>query len=273
MSKDVLKFSVMLALAAVIWLPNMASADYVQVWSENGQYGPTNAQQTWDKAEAFLVSGGTWTDPGLTVALTGWTATLINPPYALATGPAFNSSLQGIFSFTTYATDRTATDPFVFDWILWHGTTIVGFDRLTWTPATGGGWTLTGSQISAADFYAQSSPRKPLPAPLPPSLCSWAADCWELVLLHRRKRSRPRTYPSETEGPRRVADEALIVAVIAPEPIIPEILPASSSPSSAFHPVLSGLTTNAGRSGGPPGCAPSPSLTASAGAFSGRSCP
>ena len=99
MSKDVLKFSVMLALAAVIWLPGMASADYVQVWSENGQY--TNAQQTWDKAEAFLVSGGTWTEPGLTIAVTDWTATLINPTYALATGPAFDSSSQGLLSFTT----------------------------------------------------------------------------------------------------------------------------------------------------------------------------
>ena len=167
MRKDFFKCSVMLALAVAIWLPNMASADYVQVWSENGQYGPTNAQQTWDKAEAFLVSGGTWTDPYLTIAVTGWTATLVNPTYILATGPAFNSSLQGIFSFTTYATDRTATDPFVFDWILSHGTTIVGFDRLTWTPATGGGWTLTESPIPAADFTAVSSkktaPRCPFP--------------------------------------------------------------------------------------------------------------
>ena len=39
MRKDFLKCSVMLALAAVIWLPDMASADYVQAWSENGQYG------------------------------------------------------------------------------------------------------------------------------------------------------------------------------------------------------------------------------------------
>jgi hypothetical protein len=193
MSKDVLKFSVMLALAALIWLPGMASADYVQVWSENGQY--TNAQQTWDKAEAFLVSGGTWTEPGLTIAVTDWTATLINPTYVLATGPAFNSSLQGLFSFTTYATDRTSTDPFVFDWILWYGDTIVGFDRLTWTPAPDGGWILTETPISAADFYAQSSQENRAHAPLPPTVLLLGSGLVGLVLLNRRKRSRPKNLP------------------------------------------------------------------------------
>ena len=187
MRKDFLKCSVMLALAVAIWLPDMASADYVQFWSENGQYGPTNAQQTWDKAEAFLVSGGTWTDPGLTIAVTGWTATFINPTYILATGPTFNSSLQGIFSFTTYATDRTGTDPFVFDWILSHGTTIVGFDRLTWTPATGGGWTLTESPIPAADFTAQSFQENRSPVPLPPTILLLSSGLVGLRLLRRRK--------------------------------------------------------------------------------------
>ena len=54
-------------------------------------------------------------------SVTGWTATLINPTYALATGPTFDSSLRGNFNFTTCATDRTGTAPFVFDWILSHG--------------------------------------------------------------------------------------------------------------------------------------------------------
>ena len=61
MKKILPKFMVMLALAAAICLPGMASADYVQSWSENGWYGTPDTQQTWDKAEAFLVSGGTWT--------------------------------------------------------------------------------------------------------------------------------------------------------------------------------------------------------------------
>ncbi len=195
MRKVLLKFSVILALAAVIWLPGLASADYVQVWSENGQYGPTNAQQTWDKAEAFLVSGGTWTEPGLTIAVTDWTATLINPTYALATGPAFDSSLQGLFSFTTYATDRTGTEPFVIDWILWNGTTIVGFDRLTWTPAADGSWTLTETPIAAADYTAQSSQENRAQAPLPPTTLLLGSGLVGLVLLHRKKRSRAKNLP------------------------------------------------------------------------------
>jgi hypothetical protein len=191
LSKGFLKFSVILALAAVISLPGMASADYVQIWSENGLYGSPAAKQTWDKAEAFLVSGGTWVAPGLTVAVTDWVATLVNPTYARATGPTFNSSVRGDFSFTTYATNRTSTDPFVFDWILWNGNTIVGFDRLTWTPASGGGWTLTESPIPVAQYIAQSSLENRAHAPLPPTLLLLGSGLVGLGLLRRRKLSQP----------------------------------------------------------------------------------
>ena len=75
-----------------------ASADYVQNWSENGLYGTPATHQTWDKAEAFLLSGGTWTGPGLTInSGTGWTATLINPTYALATGDRLQLKYAGEF--------------------------------------------------------------------------------------------------------------------------------------------------------------------------------
>jgi hypothetical protein len=191
MKKNLPKFMVMLALAAVVYLPGMAYADYVQSWYENGWYGTPATQKTWDKAEAFLVSGGTWTEPGLTIAVTGWAATLINPTYALATGPTFTSSSQGNFYFTTYATDRTGTNPFVFDWILSNGNTIVGFDRLTWTPADGGGWTLTESQIPAAQFTEQSSQENRSAVPLPPTMLLLGSGLVGLGLLRRRKRSEP----------------------------------------------------------------------------------
>ena len=187
MKKILPRFMIILALAAAICLPGMADADYIQGWSENGWYGTPASQQTWDKAEAFLVSGGTWTAPGLTIAAMDWAATLINPTYARATGPAFNSSLQGFFNFTTYATDRTCTDPFVFDWILSYGNTIVGFDRLTWTLAAGGDWTLTESQIPAAQFTDESSLENRSHAPLPPTMLLLGSGLIGLVLLRRKK--------------------------------------------------------------------------------------
>jgi hypothetical protein len=192
MKKNFLKFTVMLALAAVICLPGVASADYIQNWYENGLYGSPATQKTWDKAEAFLVSGGTWTDPGLTISSgSGWTTTLINPTYALATTKtAYISNPLEYFIFTTYATNRTATEPFVFDWILWNGTTIVGFDRLTWTPAAGGGWTFAESQVlGTSQITAQSSQENRSPVPLPPTLLLLSSGLVGLCLLSGRKLS------------------------------------------------------------------------------------
>lgn len=191
MKRNLPKFMVMLALVAVVSLPGMADADYVQAWTENGWYGTPATQQTWDKVEAFLVSGGTWTAPGLTLALTDWTATLINPTYAVATGPTFNSSSQGNFYFITYATDRTGSDPFVFDWILSQGDAIVGFDRLTWTPATGGGWTLTESPIPADQYTNLSFQENRSTVPLPPTMLLLGSGLLGLGLLGRRPRRQP----------------------------------------------------------------------------------
>jgi len=41
MKKSLKRFSVMLVLAAIISLPGMASADYIQSWYENGLYNGT----------------------------------------------------------------------------------------------------------------------------------------------------------------------------------------------------------------------------------------
>jgi hypothetical protein len=188
MKQNLPKFMAMLSLAAFVCLPGMADADYIQGWSENGRYGTPATQQIWDKAEAFLVSGGTWTAPGLTIIEPDWAATLINPTYARATGPAFDSSVQGGFAFTTYATDRTSTDPFVFDWILSYGDTIVGFDRLTWTPAAGGGWTFSESEIPAAQFAEQSARENRAAVPIPPTMLLMGSGLVGLILLRRKNR-------------------------------------------------------------------------------------
>jgi hypothetical protein len=192
MKRNFLKFTVLLALAAIISLPGMASADYVLSWYENGWYGDPATQKTWNKAEAFLLSPGAWTETGLTITSgTNWTETLINPTYAMATGDLFNSITQGFFYFTTSSTDLTSTAPIVFDWILSNGTTVVGFDRLTWTPVAGGGWTFSGSEIPAGQYTYQSSQENRSPVPLPPSMLLLASGLVGLCLLRGRKLSRP----------------------------------------------------------------------------------
>ena len=67
MNKSLVNLVVMVALAATICLPGMAQADYVANWVENGWYGDPPTLQTWNTAEAFLLSPGTWIGTGLTI--------------------------------------------------------------------------------------------------------------------------------------------------------------------------------------------------------------
>jgi hypothetical protein len=173
MHQRLVNLVVMAALAATICLPGMARADYVVNWVENGLYGNPPTAQTWDTAEAFLLSGGTWTGTGLSFSDTSWTATLVNPKYALATGPAYS----GNFSFTTSATNLTGI--FSFDWVLSYKGVIVGVYNLTSTPS--GGW--TGTEYVPAD----APPENRFPVPLPPSLLLVGSALVGLGLLRRRK--------------------------------------------------------------------------------------
>jgi hypothetical protein len=180
MKKNFLKFSVMLALAATISLPGMAQADYVQTWVENGLYGTPATYQTWDTAEAFLLTPGiTWAGTGLTInSGTGWTTKLINPQYALATTTTpYISSTQGNFYFATSSTNLAGT--FSFDWVLSNKGAIVGVERLVYTSI--GGWT-----------YTEYAPKNAPPenrshAPLPPTVLLLGSGLVGLVLLCRRK--------------------------------------------------------------------------------------
>jgi hypothetical protein len=183
MKKGFLKFTVMLVLAAIISLPGMASADYIQNWYENGVYNGT--QQTWNTAEAFILTPGiTWAGTGLSITSpTGWTTTIVNPQYALATSAtAFVSSTSNWFYFTT-----DTTGPFQFDWVLSNTTTgsIVGVYDLTYTP--GVGW--TGVETLPTNYDAQSSGENRSPVPLPPSLLLLGSCLVGLCLLRGRKLS------------------------------------------------------------------------------------
>jgi hypothetical protein len=172
--KTLVKWLILLSLAGTICLPGMASADYVQGWVENGLYA--GSYTTWNKAEAFLLSDGSWTGTGLTInSGSGWTATLINPTYALATGNLFDSSTQGNFYFTTSATDLTS--PFSFDWVLSNDRGIVGVQRSIYTP--GEGWS-----------YLDSTSNPPLEnrahAPIPPTALLLGTGLLGLFWLRRK---------------------------------------------------------------------------------------
>ena len=183
MKKGLKRFSVMLVLAAIISLPGMASADYVQSWVENGLYGTPATYQTWNTAEAFILTDGiTWAGTGLTITSgTGWTTTIVNPTYALATSAtAFASSASNSFYFTT---DTTA-GPFTFDWVLSNATgTIVGVYDLTYTP--GVGW--TGTEYNPASPPEENRS----PVPLPPSLLLLGSGLVGVALLCRKKTQEP----------------------------------------------------------------------------------
>ncbi len=151
------KLVFLLGLVAVISLPGNASADFVQSWVENGYYGSPSVPQTWDRVEAFLISPGNWTGTGLGFSEAGWTSTLVNPRYVVASGPSYNSSVMGNFSFTTSATDPSG--PFVWDWFLWNGSSIVGVQQSSWSPSGGWNFVEITSNIPFENRLPRSHPR------------------------------------------------------------------------------------------------------------------
>ena len=171
------KFVFLLGLVAVISLPGNASADFVQSWVENGYYGSPSVQQTWDRVEAFLISPGNWTGTGLGFPEAGWTSTLVNPQYVVASGPSFNSSVTGNFYFNTSATDPSG--PFVWDWFLWNGGTIVGVQQSIWSPS--GGWNFV--EITSNIPFENRSP-----VPIPGSLLLLGSGLLGLVSLGWRRK-------------------------------------------------------------------------------------
>ena len=173
MTKNFLKLVIILALAVIICLPGMAAADYVQPWTENGIY--QSAYQTWNKMEIFLKTPGNWTGTGVIFTESGWSATLINPQYALATGPLYDSFISGNFTYTTYSTDRT--DPYIWDMFLWLDDQIVGVQHSVYSA---GGWTYT-------DVTNDPPPENRSPVSLPPTVLLLLSGLAGLGLLRRRK--------------------------------------------------------------------------------------
>ncbi len=173
--KTLVKLLMLLTLGAVICLPGVASADYVQGWTENGIY--LGVTQTWDKAEIFLKTPGNWIGTGLSgFSAAGWSAALINPQYALASGSLYNPTVSGNFAFTTSSTNET--DPYTWDLFLWNGDKLVGVQRSTWTSA---GWVY-------ADLTATPPTENRAHAPLPASILLLGTGLLGLIGLQRKSR-------------------------------------------------------------------------------------
>jgi hypothetical protein len=139
------KSLVILALALVICLPGVASADYTytQTWYENGLYGTPALNKTFDMVEAILVTpGATWVGTGLTgLTASDWTVDLVNPQTATASAASlYDVSQTGDFWFTTTATSPTDTGV-SFEWLLFNDGTFVGGALVTFS--SGGVWSST----------------------------------------------------------------------------------------------------------------------------------
>jgi hypothetical protein len=175
--KTLVKCLVVLALAATISLPGVASADYTytQTWYENGLYGTPALNKTFDMVEAILVTpGATWVGTGLSsISAPNWTLALVNPQTAQASAPIpgspYDVSQSGNFLFTTTATAPTDTGV-TFEWLLFNGSTFVGGELITFS--SGGVW--SASELTHA--------------PIPPSLLLLGIGLLGLIGLRRKSR-------------------------------------------------------------------------------------
>ncbi len=131
-----------LIFAAALLLPGTASA-WTQLFEESG-YG------NFDKIEAFMVTDGIDFVGGWT-GMTGedWTSSLVNPDYAVATGPAINS-MQMALSFSS-----GSSVPLQFDFLGWYGDVVVDPARATWN---GSGWSIASIQVDPASYNRSSEP-------------------------------------------------------------------------------------------------------------------
>lgn len=128
-------------VAVALLLPCAASA-WTQRFLESG-YG------NFDKIEAFMLTDGVDFVNGWTaMSGAGWANTLVNPDYALATGPALDSMLMNL-SFSS-----AQLTPIQFDFLAWNGNVVVDPARATWN---GSGWSIVTMQVNPMS-YDRSAP-------------------------------------------------------------------------------------------------------------------
>jgi len=192
MKKNLPKFMVILALAAVICLPGMVMAWTLPgTFYENGKDPNGVNHGQFDKIEVFMLDGTTFDAPFIqnaSIASAGWSSTLINPYYSLSTGSPTN--LLG--PFTVELPDPKATSH-ALDYFVYLGNSLLYSQRITWNGTGSGG-----------DYYGWSFPLLPSDGstytyggtsgnydrvPLPPTALLLGSGLVGLGLLRRRRKA------------------------------------------------------------------------------------
>jgi hypothetical protein len=104
--------------------------------------------------EAFMITDDLFEDPGLSPITSGWSGSLINPTYALATGPSV-TPVQWYMHFA-----GAMSDPLTYDMLFWETgvfSNLIWAGRYVWTGSSGNWY---GIQTDGTGYN-----REPVPEP------------------------------------------------------------------------------------------------------------
>ncbi|MDD2336561.1 MAG: VPLPA-CTERM sorting domain-containing protein [Geobacteraceae bacterium] len=142
-----------------LFIPSHADASWSQTLYENGWYGTPETHYDFTKIEAFIVSDPAATQwEQLTPEDSSWTSTIVNPGYAVMTGPA----MQGNLYFTSLFSGNNYPG-LSWDLVVWEGDVIIGAGHIT----TGSGFTFTEYTVENGQILSLHADYDRSPVPLP----------------------------------------------------------------------------------------------------------
>jgi hypothetical protein len=194
MRTKLIKLIMVLALGAVICLPEVASAYLAPgTWREAGS---ETATIPFTKLEVFVTDSTILTDPVLVnLNKTTWTSTLVNEKYFLAEGPP-----PGTIDYRWQFPDPNTT-PREVEYLVWNGDELNSSQHIIFTgsgyryPTDTRDWGYYEGD-GVHDFYGNLLPSREDPllllsaaVPLPPSVLLLGSGLLGLGFLPRRKQS------------------------------------------------------------------------------------